>query len=167
MHTSECRRRRTDIYRLLIARRIIVLFHNRDIHDGPWRSASMTPNRRTDPLRVIVSSIPVIRLSPIDCRWQRADRPVYVRINLGKDLSRPSIVYNGLNDLDFILRLEPQTANNRSRAIPRAVRRRTSTYYSRRIAVRAKGHDCRRFAIGCGVFILSNASPRSRLTIRG
>lgn len=59
-------------------------FPNRDVHDRPSRSAPMTANGRTDPLRVIVSAIPVIRLSTIDrpMAARPPDQPDgYVRIN--------------------------------------------------------------------------------------
>jgi len=90
-------------------------------------------------LRVIVSPIPVIRLSPID-RQRPMRRP---RKSWQGFIAPVDRAYNGLNDLDFIPGLEPRTANNRSRANPRARRetaregtrrrRRTAARYSRRI----------------------------------
>lgn len=120
-----------DIYRSLITREIIVLFPNRRIHYRSSQYASMIVNERTDPSTchcLLDTCHPDFLLSIADGRSDAR-----VRISPGKDLSCPSIVCNGLNDLDFILGLEPQTTNNRSRANPRAARRRTSAHYSRRI----------------------------------
>lgn len=125
--------RRIDIYRSLIMHEIIVLFHNRDVHDPSSRCTSTIVNGRTDPFacHCLLDTCHPYFLQSIG-RWliRRRARP---HKSCGKDLSRPSIVYNGLNDLDFILRLEPQTARTIDLARTRGTRRRTSAHYSRRI----------------------------------
>jgi len=85
------------------------------------RDTRRKTDERTDGrihLRVIVSPIPVIRLSPIDRQWPMR-RP---RKSWQGFIAPVDRAYNGLNDLDFIPGLEPRTANNRSRANPRAKR---------------------------------------------